>query len=42
MRQLDKVLVKGSATPMNVFTFDAFQDQAMVQKNDKRAWGSSG
>ena len=42
MRQVDKVLVKGSATPMNMYTFDAFQDQIMIDKDDKKAWGHQG
>ena len=42
MRQLDKVIVKGSALPMNVYTFDAFQDQEMVRKADRKAWGPRG
>ena len=42
MRKLDRVVVKGSATSMDMFTFDAFQDQEMVRKNDKRAWGARG
>jgi hypothetical protein len=27
---------------MNMFTFDTLQDQEMVRKNDKRAWGALG
>ena len=42
MRQLDKVIVKGSATPMNMYTYDTFQDQEMVQRSDKRVWGAMG
>lgn len=42
MRLLDRVLVKGSATPMNMFTYDTFQDQEMVRKHDKKAWGLLG
>jgi hypothetical protein len=42
MRQLDRIIVKGSAMPMNVYTFDAFQDQEMVSKSDRKAWGPRG
>ena len=42
MRQVDRVLVKGSATPMDMYTFDAFEDQEMVEKTDKKAWGARG
>jgi hypothetical protein len=42
MRQIDKVLVKGSSTAMDMYTFDAFQEQEMVGKGDKKAWGAQG
>jgi class 3 adenylate cyclase len=44
MRQLDKVLVKGSATPMNMYTYDTFQDQPMVSKDSAewKKWGDAG
>jgi hypothetical protein len=30
MRQLDKIVVKGSAQAVGVYTYDAYEDQAMV------------
>ena len=42
MRKLDRVVVKGSATSMDMYTYDALQDQEMVSKSDKKAWGSRG
>merc|ERR1712178_187502 len=38
MRRLDKVMVKGSVVPMNMYTYDTFQDQDMVDKNDPALW----
>mmetsp|Transcript_45742 Transcript_45742/g.92332 ORF Transcript_45742/g.92332 Transcript_45742/m.92332 type:complete len:970 (-) Transcript_45742:129-3038(-) len=42
MRQVDKVMVKGSEVAMSMYTFDAFQDQQMIRKEDKRVWGVHG
>jgi class 3 adenylate cyclase len=41
MRRLDKVQVKGSIVPMNMYTYDTFQDQPMVDKNAEiwKQWG---